>query len=85
MGLYNKAYLQVTEEGPQEVDSHGVTAVSELGTGRKEGRTEDPRQGETTNQRQPTLYLDNERHRRPSTLISSEGEGRPDWSLHKTE
>ena len=67
------------------MDAQGVTAVSELGTRRKEGCTEDPRQGETNNQRQPTLYLDDEQHQRPSTSISSAGGVLPDWSLCKTE
>ena len=67
------------------MDSQGIAAVFELGTGHKEGRTEDPPLGKTSNQRQPAQYQDNEQHRHPSTSISSEGEVLPDWSPRKME
>ena len=67
------------------MDSQGVTAMFELGTGFKEGRTEDPPLGKTNNQRQPAQYQDDEQHQHLSTSISSEGEVQPDWSPHKIE
>ena len=60
----------VTLEGPQWVDLHGIAVAFELGTGRKEGHTEDPLLGETNNQHQQAWYLDNEQHRHPSTSTS---------------
>ena len=65
------------------MDLHGVAVQFELGTGHKEGHTEDPPLRETNNQRQLAWYLDDEQHQHPITSTSSAGGVLPGWIPHK--
>ena len=67
------------------MDLHGVAVAFELGTGHKEGHTEDPLLGKTNNQRQLAWYPNGEQHQRPITSISSAGRVLLGWGPHKIE